>query len=123
MLQWEVFSKHCKDTYRSENIRFQPVSLDNIFQDHLYACKGILCNAGFETPAEALYMGKKLCVIPIRNQYELECNAAFLAQMGIPVLPKLKNQYPQLRKWLDCTENIQIRYEHYIGEILELIIL
>ncbi len=47
-------------------------------------CEGILCNAGFETPAEALFMDKKLFVIPIHNQYEQECNACALDKMGIP---------------------------------------
>ncbi|WP_435525387.1 glycosyltransferase family protein, partial [Chryseobacterium indoltheticum] len=47
-------------------------------------CDGILCNAGFETPAEALFMDKKLFVIPIHNQYEQECNACALDKMGIP---------------------------------------
>ena len=121
-IQWEVFSKHNKSTYRSENVLFQPVSLET-FTRSFVACEGVLCNAGFETPAEALYMCKKLCVIPMKNQYEQECNAAFLAQMGVPVLPKLKNQYLQIKKWLESNEKLQIKYQHYIGEILGMIIL
>ena len=121
-IQWEVFSKHSKKTYRSENVLFQPVSLKT-FTKSFVTCEGILCNAGFETPAEALYMGKKLCVIPMKNQYEQECNAAFLAEMGVSVLPKLKNQYLQIKNWLKNTEKIEIQYPHYIGEILAMIVL
>jgi hypothetical protein len=44
-----------------------------------------LCNAGFETPAEALFMDKKLFVIPIHNQYEQECNACALIKWEFPI--------------------------------------
>ncbi len=46
----------------------------------------MLCGAGFETPAEALFLGKKLMVIPMKGQYEQHINAASLKELGIPVL-------------------------------------
>ena len=121
-IQWEVFSKHSKKTYRSGNILFQPVSLE-AFSQSFVNCEGILCNAGFETPAEAIYMRKKLCVIPMKGQYEQQCNAAFLAHMGVPVLPKLKNQYTKLKDWLKSADIVHIKYQHYVGEILGMVIL
>ncbi|MBN2635872.1 MAG: glycosyl transferase [Prolixibacteraceae bacterium] len=120
-VQWQVFSKHSKKSYRSGNVLFQPVSLD-AFTKSFVTCEGILCNAGFETPAEAIYMGKKLCVIPMKNQYEQQCNAAFLSSMGVLVLPKLRNQYNELEKWLYSSEKILIRYPHYVKKILAMIV-
>ncbi|WP_321369034.1 glycosyltransferase family protein [uncultured Draconibacterium sp.] len=67
-VRWEVFSKHCPKSYTKGSIRFNPVSLDG-FNQSFVSCSGIVCTAGFETPAEALFMGKKLCVIPMKNQY------------------------------------------------------
>lgn len=117
-VQWEVFSKHSKESYQSGNIRFQPVSLTG-FNKSFINCEGILCNAGFETPAEALYMGKKLCVIPMKNQYEQACNATFLAEMGVMVLSGLGNDSQiHLNYWLESRERIQINYPHYIREVL-----
>jgi uncharacterized protein (TIGR00661 family) len=120
--QWEVFSKHSKHRYRKGNINFNPVSLDD-FTTSFISCKGILCTAGFETPAEALFMGKKLCVIPMKNQYEQSCNAALLSEMGVMTLPHLKNQYHQLEQWLKEDTIIRINYPDQTKNILQTIMM
>jgi len=43
---------------------------------------GVFCGAGFETPAEAMFLKKKLMVIPMKGQYEQQCNAAALEEIG-----------------------------------------
>jgi uncharacterized protein (TIGR00661 family) len=121
-VQWEVFSKHNPETYQSENILFQPVSFEK-FNMSFTSCQGILCNAGFETPAEALYMGKKLCVIPMKNQYEQACNAAFLSDMGITALSDFKKSVHEIRHWVDNGKPLIIQYPDITKEILEKIIL
>ena len=52
------------------------------FNQSLITCHGIITGGGFETPAEALYLGKNILSIPIRNHYEQECNAAALKKNG-----------------------------------------
>lgn len=52
-----------------------------------------MCGAGFETPEEALFLGKKLMVIPIKGQYEQQCNVAALKEMGVPVIKSLKTKH------------------------------
>ncbi len=121
-VQWEVFSKHNQETYQSENILFQPVSFEQ-FNKSFTGCKGILCNAGFETPAEALYMGKKLCVIPMKNQYEQVCNAAFLSEMGITTLSDFKESVYDISHWVENGKPFQIQYPDRTKEILEKILL
>lgn len=86
--RFQVFSKEVSRPVTDGNIQFIPVSKGS-FNKSLISCKAILTGAGFETPAEALYLGKKLMVIPIRGQYEQNCNAAALQKMGIPVLNAL----------------------------------
>ena|ERR1700761_6927557 len=86
--RFQVFSKEVKEPTVDGNILFLPVS-KAAFNKSLITCKAILTGAGFETPAEALYLGKKLMVIPIRGQYEQSCNAAALERMGVPVLNAL----------------------------------
>ena len=120
--RWEVFSKHRKTAYRIGNTSFSPVSLDD-FTTSLIGCKGILCTAGFETPAEALFMGKKLCVIPMKNQYEQSCNAELLASIGVMTLPQLKDQYHQLQQWLEEDAAIRISYADLTRSILKDVIL
>ncbi len=121
-IRWEVFSKHCKKSYSVNNISFSPVSLEEFNQSFIH-CEGILCAAGFETPAEALFMGKKLCVIPMRNQYEQVCNGKMLDSLGITVLPDLINSLKHIQQWLASKEKIQISYPDRISEILNKIVM
>lgn len=121
-IRWEVFSKHSKIGYFKGNVNFSPVSLDD-FTASFVNCKGILCTAGFETPAEALFMGKKLCVIPMKNQYEQSCNAALLSSMGIMTLPQLKGQYYRLKQWLSEDTAVRICFNDQTKSILKKILL
>ena len=51
--------------------------------------EGIITNAGFETPSEALSMGKKVFVKPLKGQFEQLSNAKALKQLKYQ---KLLNQ-------------------------------
>jgi uncharacterized protein (TIGR00661 family) len=98
--RFQVFSKEVSRPVTDGNIQFIPVS-KGAFNKSLITCKAILTGAGFETPAEALYLGKKLMVIPIRGQYEQSCNAAALRKMGIPVLSALDASFaPAFQSWM-----------------------
>lgn len=120
-IEWQVFSKHSKHNYTVGNIQFQPVSLDSFTKSFLN-CTGLICTAGFEGPAEAIFMGKKLCVIPMKNQYEQYCNAAYLKSMGIKVLDHFTNSAPELTEWIQNTTALQIRFPDLTREILESIL-
>lgn len=120
--EWQVFSKHSKSKYTVGNIHFQPVSLE-AFTTSFLSCTGILCTAGFEGPAEAIFMGKKLCVIPMKKQYEQYCNAAFLKSMGVKVLHSFSKSVPELTEWVSNGEALQINYPDLTHEILADILL
>jgi len=109
-VEWQVFSKHNKSKYFWRNISVFPI--DNASFIHSMATsKGILCGAGFETPAEALHMQKKLMVIPMKGQYEQQCNAAALKQMGVPVIKSLKAKHlDTLRDWVQSDRKIEVHY-------------
>lgn len=117
-VEWQVFSKHSKNEYRDGNIHFRPVSLDG-FTESFLNCTGLLCTAGFEGPAEAIYLGKKLCVIPMKKQYEQYCNAAFLKSMGITVLDRFSDAAPVLTEWIEKTEPLHIEFPDITRDILE----
>ena len=73
-----------------------------LFNKSLIHCHGLITGGGFETPAEALYLGKHLLSIPIRGQYEQRCNAAALQQMGVMVLDDADTPhfYADIARWL-----------------------
>jgi len=119
MVRWEVFSKHSTREAEYGNVRVRPVS-GAAFTDSLARSAGVLCGAGFETPAEALYLGKKLLVVPMKNQYEQACNAAALADMGIPVIKNLKDKHlDTLDHWLHHGRPTPVHYPNQTGQILD----
>jgi uncharacterized protein (TIGR00661 family) len=105
--EWHVFSPSCKNSYRIKNVEVHPVS-EHRFLMSLERCRGVLCGAGFETCAEAMYLGKKLMVVPIRNQYEQICNAAALNQMGIDVFDHGESFEHRLKAWLDDDHAVRL---------------
>ena len=118
-VQWQIFSKHTKKTYRLNNCSIQPVSAA-AFTISFTSCAGILCGAGFETPAEALYMGKKLLIVPMKHQYEQHCNAAGAAELGVPVIKKLKKKYVHLvDAWINDSKVIQVDYKDETSKIID----
>jgi uncharacterized protein (TIGR00661 family) len=121
-IEWQVFSKHNKKTYREENLFFRPIEND-AFIDSLVSCTGILCGAGFETPAEALFLEKKLLVIPMKGQYEQQCNAAALANLGVPVLKSLKEKHlDKIKSWTRNLQSIPVLYPDETEKIIDMVI-
>lgn len=114
-VEWKVFSKYSKLQFTDGNIEVFPI--DEVqYLKYFENCEGILCNAGFETPAEALFMDKKLFVIPIHNQYEQECNACALDKMGIPNSNILELR--EIQDWVASDKHLKVSYPNDIEEIL-----
>ncbi len=108
--RWHLFSKHAKRAYQEDNITVSLITNDAFVED-MAKSKGVLCGAGFETPAEALFLKKKLMVIPMKGQYEQQCNAVALGQMGVPVIKQLdESQFGEISNWLDSTDKIKVNY-------------
>ncbi|MGC3946938.1 MAG: glycosyltransferase family protein [Chryseolinea sp.] len=113
---WQVFSKHAKKPYHSGRLSVYPVN-KGAFAMSVASSKGILCGAGFETPAEALYMGKKLMVLPMKSQLEQHYNAEALKRMGVPVLKKLKkSNLDKIQNWIDTDMRINVQYDDHTAD-------
>ena len=120
-IQWDVFSKHNKKTIKNKNITIQPIN-NEAFIKSMAQSAGVLCGGGFETPAEALFMQKKLLVIPMKNQYEQQLNAAALKQMGVPVIKSLKPKHNDtILEWLDNGQPIKVNYPDTTQQILDMV--
>lgn len=122
--KWQVFSKHYKSPTSHNNIVISPINSEG-FLKSLITCKGVLCGAGFETPSEAMFLGKKLMVVPMINQYEQQYNAVALRRIGVPVIKKLKqSEIKKLREWVTSDYRIEIKYpdikEQVITRIFEM---
>lgn len=117
--KFEIFTQEKKRSEFWGNCHIHPVSKEG-FNKSFINCHGIICGAGFETPAEALHMGKKIIAVPIRKQYEQECNAAALATMNITVFPFLSQYHgSQIEDWLSSTSTpVKRDYSHSTDQAL-----
>ncbi|WP_207492600.1 glycosyltransferase family protein [Aridibaculum aurantiacum] len=121
-VQWQVFSKHNKKPVEDGNVIIKPIENGSFLQS-MASSEGVLCGAGFETPAEALYLQKKLMVIPMKNQYEQQCNAAALEKMGVPVIKSLKDKHlPAIMDWIENGSVVLVNYADNTKEILNIIL-
>lgn len=121
-VQWQVFSKHSKEHYQQDNVRIQPVQHE-AFVDSMVRSAGVLCGAGFQTPSEVLYLKKKLLAVPMKGQYEQQCNAAALKLLGIPVIKNLKRkQTEKIAAWLESEPKLMLEYPDETEDIIEFIL-
>lgn len=118
-VKWKVFSKQARNYYQKKNVYIRPISGEK-FERSLADCNGIICGAGFETPAEAIYLKKKVLVIPMKNQYEQYFNAKALEELGAPVLKSLKKKYvPQIKMWIESYEKIILYFPDETQDIID----
>jgi len=121
-IRWHIFSKHTKKSFIEKSCWIRPVN-NNDFLESFVSCEGIISGGGFETPAEALHMGKKLLVIPMKNQYEQHCNAAGIKQFGVPVIKSLKDKhYDKIKRWLNTEQNIKVNFADETDKIIDIVL-
>ncbi|MFM1744765.1 MAG: hypothetical protein RLZZ630_702 [Bacteroidota bacterium] len=119
---FQIFSKRAKCTLRNRNFTVFPLQ-DELFTQSMSESDGVLTQAGFGTTSEALYLGKKLMVIPMKTQYEQQCNAAMLGNMGVDVIRNLKKEsITQLEDWLVSGKPCEVDYPDQTDRILHKII-
>lgn len=103
-VHFHLFLPNIKTIYREKNITYMPVGTE-LFNKSLITCAGIITGGGFEAPAEALYLGKKLLAIPISGQYEQHCNAAALKLMGVQTLADVTPNFAtDIKNWLNTKQ-------------------
>ncbi|MEP6513027.1 MAG: glycosyltransferase family protein [Parafilimonas sp.] len=115
---FHLFSKTASVKNMNGNITVVPV--DNAaFNESLIHCNGMITGAGFETPAEVLYLGKKLMCLPVKGQYEQGCNAAALKHFDVPIVSSLTNDFPFIvNNWLQQPKPKQLKITHSAADIV-----
>lgn len=99
-----------QETCHLENIRWNPFSKTRFYED-LANCRGVICNAGFELPSEALHLGKKLLVKPLKGQFEQLSNAMTLKMLNLGFTMDELNP-ESIKRFLAQTEYPDITYPH-----------
>lgn len=121
-IKWELFSRFTKRKIEIGNITILPIN-EELFIKSISTASGVISHAGFGVSSEALFLRKKLLVIPMKWQYEQFCNAAMLESMGVCVIDRLSNKFKDdLLNWIDSDMEIEINYPDQTEEIIENII-
>ena len=117
--EFHWFLKEVKFKYKSRNITYYPVNQED-FNKSMINCHGIITGGGFETPAEALYLKKKVLSIPILNHYEQECNAAALKQLGVSVIYEVGKEFELIiENWLNSGVKVPTIQSNNVTETLQ----
>lgn len=117
--RFQVFSKEVKYVVKENHLTFIPVS-KNAFNESLVHCDAIVCGAGFETPAEALHLNKRIMAMPIKGQYEQKCNAAALEKLGVKILDELPENFTAVfEEWYHSSKPLNIHFPYSAKEIVD----
>lgn len=117
-VQFDVFSKHAKAPYVYKNCRVFPVQ-NELYNKSMAAAAGVITGGGFEGPAEAFFMGKKLMVIPMSGQYEQQCNALSAGKTGAKTVPKIDRGFAaELKTWIENGKSIRVDYPDETASII-----
>ncbi len=118
-VKWHVFSKHSKKEYTKDNVKVMPVT-NEAFIKSLASCEGLVTAGGFESPAEAVYLRKKVLSVPMHNQYEQLCNAEAMKDIGVTVVKKIDEKFTaRLQSWVTFGMPPKVYYPDETAAIIE----
>jgi uncharacterized protein (TIGR00661 family) len=119
---FEVFTSEVQTIKIFKNIIYFPIS-NSGFTKSMIRSHAVITGGGFETPAEAMYLNKKVLSIPIAKHYEQLSNAAALEELGIKVIPKIDETFnPIFEDWIKNSAPIKLNLTHSTSEIVAYLI-
>uniref|UniRef100_Q3AQQ3 Glycosyltransferase n=1 Tax=Chlorobium chlorochromatii (strain CaD3) TaxID=340177 RepID=Q3AQQ3_CHLCH len=100
-----------------EHLHYRTYSREGFLAD-LMECTGVVCNAGFELPGEALHLGKKMLLRPLDGQIEQQSNALGMVELGYGMA--MESLDPTiLADWLQQPCREPLRYARTVNYIAE----
>jgi len=118
-IRWFLFSKHTKTAYQQGNVQVMPIN-NAAYLQQLGSCAGLLTGGGFEAPAEALFLGKKIMTVPMKGQYEQHANAVAAARLGACVVREIGPAFStQLRTWLLLPAPVAQNFPNNTQEVVD----
>ena len=114
-----IYSKTANQERTINNCIIKPLNNENFVHD-ISNCNAVITAAGFQTVSEALYLGKKLFVVPIKKQSEQISNARELAAMGVRTSDRLNEE--KVKFWLEHEQAVQIKFDNDLPNIINAIL-
>lgn len=117
-VEWQIFSKTTTQEYQYKNIKVLPIT-NNGYLKSLASSAGLVTGGGFEAPAEATYLNKKVLMVPIQGHYEQVCNAVAFKAMGGTYVKNINHDFRvKLNQWLTFFEPVKIQFPDITKDIV-----
>lgn len=116
------FVMHCADIPPGQyaNVQVKAFSRDG-FQRSLAECGTVISSAGFELISEALGMGKRILVTPLKGQMEQASNARALSELGLATVAR-ELSADTLAIFLSQGKRRRVIYPDVAGEVVDWLI-
>ena len=120
----ELFTVFTKEKNVSNTLNCTFLSVDNeLFMNSICDSKGLICSAGFEGPAEAMYLGKKLLITPIIGQYEQAANAICAEREGALIFKQLdESARPVFELFFKSENSVKRAWPNFAEQLVECIL-
>ena len=102
---------------RGGHLHLRAYSRSGFLKD-LLESSGVICNAGFELPSEALHLGKKILIKPLSGQLEQLSNALAISSLKLGlVMKRLKKAC--VEQFLERPSILPIKYPNVARIIVD----
>ncbi len=91
---------------------------DRKFIELMASARGLVCTAGFESVAEAMYMGKPVCMIPVEGHYEQFTNARDAFTSGAGIFSR-GYDIDEFLRYLTYHEPVTVRFRPWVDSARE----
>ncbi len=121
-VEWHVFTKNHLTDFHHRNIKLMPITNEGYLKS-LASSLGLLTGGGFEAPAEATFLNKKVLMIPIQGHYEQLCNSVAFKNLGGSYVKNINLDFKvKLNQWLNFYAPIKINFPDITRDIVEEVI-
>lgn len=114
--RFHIFTEYTVE-HPYNHVFVRPLSRDDFLKE-LVTCKGVITNAGFELSSEALSLGKKILVKPLKGQMEQMSNKEAMKQLGWGMGVDYLNS-EVIKTWLDQDFVNAVPYPDVAGMITD----
>lgn len=105
---------HKKEYSYSPSLTFHPIDAQK-YLDKMTQCAGLISTAGFESVAEAMYLGKPVMMVPVPNHIEQMINAYDGELSGAGVQAR-KFDLDIFHAYLPTHQSVQSAYQQWVHQ-------
>jgi uncharacterized protein (TIGR00661 family) len=110
---WDNPTQKSENQY-SESLTFHPIDAEK-YLTKMTTCAGLISTAGFESVAEAMYLGKPVMMVPVPNHIEQMINAHDGELSGAGVQARTFD-LSIFKDYLPKHESVQDTFQHWVAQ-------